>query len=272
MKKKEPKKRKVKFENHNQKRPFNIMNYQKLRLALRPEDPLQIRKNAILKYKKELLRDVLNKKKIVVKQEPNLTRYIQEEVYNKGTYLSIKKHKFYERVNALDLKTEVIVKSKFGTKFGVSEFNSFSKNIYAVPLSGDEDSLMKYQNSCIQQIAENNEMKNGNEQMSENTDFEQFAKDLQFYEPLYKRDVEAIKSSLNKLGVLKKEPGRVYIELVCTNTSLLHPEVDKLNTYPLDFSKDITYIEDKKEHESIIKQLIRYIVSTRNYENFKGNP
>ena len=248
------------------------MNYQKLRLALRPADPQKLKKNAIREYKKQLLKQYLETSNVTVRKEPTLTKYIQEEIYDKGTYLSLTRQKFYENVNAIQLSTKVYSKAKFALKFGVFEYLDNVKNIYAVPLSGCLSNLKKYQQHCIKFIKLNNSARIAAEKAAEETDINEFIMKSIFFEPLYKRDRDYIMTCIKKLGSLEANSSKNQIELVCIRNGPLHPSTSKLNTYPLRFEGTVRYIEDKKEHENIIRQFIGYIVSSRDYENFKGNP
>lgn len=248
------------------------MNYEKLRLSLRPQDPLQSHKKDLLKIKRNLLDEHVNNNSLPIKYKSNLSKYIQQAVYNKGAYLSLKKNQFYERVKSVDIPTEVKVKSKFASKFGITEYNTVIQNIYGVPASGYLDSLKLYQKYCSQFINSNNSVTDNNDQLTENTSLTEFINSLQFYEPLYKRDRDNLKHSLSKICTSKKEPEKKYIYLVYSETEPLQKAVNILNTYPLKLADNLKYIEDKKEHESIIKELISYIVSSKNYENFRGKP
>lgn len=248
------------------------MNYQKLRLALRPADPQKLNKDAILKHKKQLLKQYLETSNLTVREEPTLTRYIQEEIYNKGTHLSLTRLKFYENVNAIQLQTKMYSKAKFALKFGVPEYTESVHNMYGVPMSGNLSNLKKYQHHCIKFIKSNNSAKFSADQAVEETDINEFISKSNFYEPLYKRDMDYIMTCIKKLGSLEADPSKNQIELVRIRAGPLHPSTSQLNIYPLDFEDTVRYIEDKKEHESIIRQFIRYIVSSRDYENFKGKP
>lgn len=250
------------------------MNYQKLRLSLRPQDPVQSHKKDVLKFKRKLLSEYVNNISLPVKYESNLSRYIRQAVYNKGVYLSLKTNTFYERVKSLDIVTEIKIKSKYASKFGITEYNTDKQCIYGIPLSGDLDCLKYYQKYCSRLISNNNNnsVSSGNDQSIENTSPTEFIHLLRFHEPLYKRDRDNFKHSICKLSASKKEPQKNYIELIYSETESLQPGANTLNTYPLSFPNDFKYIEDKKEHEAIIKELISYIVSSKNYENFRGKP
>lgn len=248
------------------------MKYEKLRLLLRPQDPLQSHKKTMLKIKRNLLDEYVNNNTLPIKYKSNLAKYIQQSVYNKGTYLSLKKNRFYERVKSVDIPTEVKIKSKFASKFGITEYNTVIQDMYGIPVSGCLHSLKHYQKYCSQLINQNNSVTDNNDQHIENTSLTEFINSLQFYEPLYKRDRDNLKRSLRKICASKKEPQKKYIDFICSETEPLQKGINVLNTYPLDFTNDFKYIEDKKEHESILKELIAYIVSSRNYENFSGKP
>lgn len=248
------------------------MDYKKLRLSLRPQDPLQLHKKDILKVKRNLLDEYVNNNTLPIKYESNLAKYIQQAIYNKGAYLSLKKNRFYERVKSIDFSTEVKIKSKFASKFGITEYNTTIQNIYGVPISGRSDSLKQYENYCLQLIDSNNSATSSNDQSSENTKHSEFINSLHFFEPLYKRDKDSLERSLTKLCTSKKEPKKNYIEFICSETESLQRAVNTLNTYPLKLANGLKYIEDKKEHESIIQELISYIVSSKNYKNFRGKP